>query len=81
MQCLRHIPRPQLGSTRVLLHEALVRVICRHFSIKLAENGGACHVEAKEGVEVMEGADDEDGKGSSSEVAVEGAGRRSTHRI
>jgi len=56
-------------------------VICRHFSIKLAENGGACHVEAKEGVEVKEGADDEDGKGSSSEVAVEGAGRRSTHRI
>jgi len=56
-------------------------VICRHFSIKLAENGGACHVEAKEGVEVKEGADDEDGKGSSSEVAVEGAGQRSTHRI
>jgi hypothetical protein len=82
-QCLQHIPRPQLGSMRVLLHKTLVRLICRHFSTKLAEDSGACHVEAKEGVEGMEGVgvDEEDGKGSSSDVAVEVAGRRSTHRI
>ena len=58
-----------------------MRVICRHFLIKLAENGSACHVEAKEGVEVKAGVDDEDRKGSSSEVAMEGAGGCSTHWI
>ena len=47
----------------------------------MVEDGGACHVGAKEGVEGKEGADEEEGKGSSSEVAVEAAGRRSTHRI
>jgi len=62
----------------VLLHKTLLQPICQHFA---AEDGVACHADTKVGVEVIDGADEEDRKGSLSEVAIKVAGHGSTQQM